>query len=114
MATSATDTATDTGGTEKFRDVKFIGIHVGMQFTDAETMELVIRNVQDTSFVELYKRSSRSILSVKKMTPIIYNKVRQLGEYKMDELKYYEVTYTCKFGGRKFKSKRKNETRASR
>ena len=35
-------------------------------------MDVLIKNVQDNSFVELYKRSSRSIAAMEKLTPGVY------------------------------------------
>ena len=43
-----------------------------MKFSNAKAMDVLIKNVQDNSFVELYKRSSRSIAAMEKLTPGVY------------------------------------------
>ena len=100
--------------TEEMKFVKFVGINVGMKFSNAKAMDALIKNVQDNSFVELYKRSSRSIAAMEKLTPSVYQRVRSHSTSKMKDLHYYEVVYSCKHGGRAFKSRRKDQARTTR
>ena len=91
---------------------KFIGIEVGELFHSVNKLQEAIQNVQDSTFVELYVRNSQKILSMRKKIPAIVSTAEKLQT--TDVLKYYEIVYCCKFGGRNFVSKRKDEKRASK
>lgn len=71
---------------------------VGKEFSSFEELSNEIIEYEKQFFVSLYIRSSRSIESAKRRAP---NK--QFHE----ELKFSELDYSCKHGGRKILSKSK-------
>ena len=71
-------------------------IHIRQKFEDFRTFESALERYQNLESVQFYKRDSRT---VEKAQPRITN--RKLNA----RLKYYEITYSCFHGGKKFKSR---------
>ena len=98
--------------TEEMKFVLFVGINVGLKFSNAKAMDALIKNVQDNSLWNCI--SVLQGAAMEKLTPGVYQRVRSHSNSKMEDLKYYEVIYSCKYDGRAFKSKRKNQARSTR
>ena len=71
-------------------------IHIGQKFEDFRAFESALERYQNVESVQFYKRDSRT---VEKAQPRITNKKLNA------RLKYYEITYSCIHGGKRFKSR---------
>ena len=69
---------------------------LGKKFSSYNELQQWIDTYQSENFVQLYVSDSRTIAAAQKRLP-----KRQLKA----ELKYYQLTYACVHGGRKYKSK---------
>ena len=64
-------------------------------FTSYEDLQTKVSLFEKQTFVKLWKRDSRSVEAASKC----------LNRALSDKLKYYEVTFYCIHGGKKFKAK---------
>ena len=68
---------------------------VGEVFTSYDDLQTKVSLFEKQTFVKLWKRDSRSVEAASK----------RLNRALSDKLKYYEVTFCCIHGGKKFKAK---------
>ncbi|XP_037974206.2 zinc finger SWIM domain-containing protein 1 [Plutella xylostella] len=68
------------------------------EFSSLEELDDFIRNYEYSNCVQLWKRTAKTIEGMKTVCPIKC-------ENSKPELKYYQMTYACKKGGRAFKTK---------
>ena len=66
---------------------------VGERFSSYTELEEKIRTYEQQTFCQLWKRDSRTIESAQK----------RLNRHLAENIKYYEVTFGCIHGGRRFK-----------
>ena len=71
----------------------------GNEFSSFQALSSAIKQWEETSFVTLYTRSSRSVEASRKRAP-----KRKFN----DELKFSELDYACVHGGREYKPKSTN------
>ena len=74
----------------------FIGIKEGDTFNSLSDLKTTINLVQDESNVQLYIRDSRTLNGSKKIPKVV--------SFTPSHLKYYTLVYSCKLGGKYFKS----------
>jgi len=70
-------------------------MEIGKKFSSFEDVQRWIDDYQRQNYVQLYVSDSRTIAAAQKRLP-----KRQLKA----DLKYYQMTYACVHGGRKYKS----------
>ena len=68
---------------------------VGQQFQMFEELERHLKLHEGHNFVQFWRRDSRTIEAAQ----------RRVNKAISDELKYYEITYRCIHGGKKFKAR---------
>lgn len=68
---------------------------VGLRFTTYEELSEKINEYEKANMVKLWKRDSRTVESVKK----------RLDRPLCPNIKFYNITYSCIHGGRKFKAR---------
>jgi len=73
-----------------------MNISVGDAFGSFNELEKAIEQYENTNFVKLYRRDSRTIAGLKKRCP---------KRVVSSDLKYANITYACIHGGKKFKSR---------
>ena len=72
-----------------------VSFHVGESFQSFQQLEVEVKRFEKATSTKLWIRDSRTIESARKRTK------RHLS----DSLKYYQVSYRCIHGGRKFKAR---------
>ena len=72
-----------------------VSFHVGQQFSKFEDLEQHLKLYEEQQFVKFWRRDSRTIEAAQK----------RLNRSFRDQLKYYELTYSCIHGGKKFKAR---------
>ena len=75
---------------------------VGQEFRTFEDLDAHIKKYESEHYVQLWRRDSRTVEAARK----------RMNRPLSDEIKYYEVTYLCIHGGKKFKA-RGEEKRAT-
>lgn len=72
-----------------------VSFSVGEAFSNYDDLNSKITRFERKNFVKLWKRDSRSVEAASK----------RLNRDLSDKIKYYEVTFCCIHGGKKFKAK---------
>ena len=72
-----------------------VSFSVGEMFSNYDDLSSKITRFERKNFVKLWKRDSRSVEAASK----------RLNRALSDKIKYYEVTFCCIHGGKKFKAK---------
>ena len=80
------DTRVDVDGME----AKF---SVGDKFKSFDELQAKVHRYKELEFVKLWIRDSRTVTAAKK----------RVTRYLYSQIKYYEITYACIHGGKKFK-----------
>ena len=76
---------------------------VGERFSSYTELEEKIRTYEQQTFCQLWKRDSRTIESAQK----------RLNRHLSENIKYYEVTFGCIHGGRRFKCREEGKRASS-
>ena len=71
-----------------------VSFFVGQQFRSFEDFQRHLKLYESQHFVQFWCRDSRTIQAAQK----------RLNRHLSDEIKYYELTYRCIHGGKKFKA----------
>ncbi|XP_028330689.1 uncharacterized protein LOC114480607 [Gouania willdenowi] len=71
-------------------------LHVGAEFKCLDDLEAAINQYESTKYINLYRRSSRSIAA--------FCKRRNTTKTIPEQLKFAEIDYACIHGGKKFKT----------
>ena len=80
---------------ESLQEPKSLSFYVGQQFSKFEDLEQHLKVYEQQQFVKFWRRDSRTIEAAQKR---VNKPIR-------DQLKYYEITYNCIHGGKKFKTR---------
>ena len=72
-----------------------LSFSVGEEFRSYDLLERKTTSYEDQHFVKLWKRDCRTVDAAR----------RRVNKALNDSLKYYEVTFCCIHGGKKFKSR---------
>ena len=80
-----------------------VTFHISDQFKGFQSLEKKKSSYETENFVKLWKRDSRSIGATQGR---VKRKLRE-------EIKYYEITYACIHGGKKFKPRGKGARQTS-
>ena len=80
-----------------------VTFHISDQFKGFQSLEKKKSSYETENFVKLWKRDSRSIGAAQGR---VKRKLRE-------EIKYYEITYACIHGGKKFKPRGKGARQTS-
>ena len=78
--------------------VENVSFIIGEKFSSFMDVERKIKNYEKSKLVQLTRRDSRMLEAAAKRVP-------KRVEGAPSELKYYEVQYTCLFGGKVYKSR---------
>ena len=74
---------------------KAVTFHVGETFASYVELHRKIELFEKKNFIKLWKRDSRSVAAARK----------RINRALSDKIKYYEVTFCCLHGGKKFKAR---------
>lgn len=68
---------------------------IGERFSSYKDLEEKIKLYEVSNYCQLWKRDSRTVEAARK----------RLSQHLADDIQYYEVTFGCIHGGRKFKGR---------
>lgn len=80
---------------EQAQSTSHVTFYGGETFSSYEDLHSKITMFEKKNFVKLWKRDSRSVEAA----------CKRLNRALSDKIKYYEVTFCCIHGGKKFKTK---------
>ena len=76
---------------------------ISEKFRSFDDLRAKVSRYEKETFVKLWKRDSRTVQAAKK----------RMTKHLSNDIKYYEVTYACIHGGKKFKPRGKGQRQTS-